>query len=68
MPALMVRGNRTRLRIRAKVEHVFAEQKERMGLFIRTVGIKRAEAMLTLANTRFRGHRHGLQHEALVLA
>ena len=39
-----------------------------MGLFIRTIGIKRAEVMITFANTRFRGHRHGLQHEALVLA
>ena len=54
--------------MRARVEHVFAGQKARMGLFIRTIGIKRAEAAIMLANTRLRGHRHGLQHEAMVLA
>ena len=50
MPAHMARSNRTKSRIRAKVEHVFAERKARMGLFIRTIGIARAEAMITLAN------------------
>ena len=47
MPAHMARSNRTKSRIRAKVEHVFAEQKERMGLFIRTIGIARVGAMIT---------------------
>ena len=46
-------SNRAKSRIRAKVEHVFAEQKERMGLFIRTIGLKRAEAMITLANMAY---------------
>jgi transposase, IS5 family len=36
--------------VRARVEHVFAHQKGKMGLFIRTVGIKRAEAKISLAN------------------
>lgn len=53
MPAHMARGNRTKSRIRAKVEHVFAEQKARMGLFIRTIGLARAEAMITLANIAY---------------
>ena len=53
MPAHMAHGNRAKSRIRAKVEHVFAEQKERMGLFIRTFGLKRAEAMITLANMAY---------------
>ncbi len=53
MPAPMARGNRTKSRIRAKVEHVFAEQKARMRLFIRTIGIKRAEAMITLADMAY---------------
>jgi len=30
------------------VEHVFADQKNRYGLFIRTIGLARAEAKLTL--------------------
>ena len=50
MPKPLARGNAARSRVRARVEHVFAEQKERMGLFIRTISIKRAEAMITLAN------------------
>ncbi len=53
MPAHIAGGNRTKSRIRAKVEHVFAEQKERMGLFIRTIGLKRAEAMIILANMTY---------------
>ena len=53
MPEHIARGNRTKSRIRAKVEHVFAEQKVRMGLFIRTIGIRRAEAMITLANMAY---------------
>jgi len=53
MPAHVARGNRTKSRIRAKVEHVFAKQKERMRLFIRTIGLKRAEAMITLANMAY---------------
>ena len=39
--------------IRARVEHVFAHQKNRFGLFIRTIGIARAEAKLTLANLAY---------------
>ena len=46
MPAHMARGNRTKSRIRAKVEHVFAEQKEWMGLFIRTIGLARAKVKI----------------------
>ena len=47
----MTCGNRMKLRIRAKVEHVFTEQKEYMGAFIRTIGDKRADAIATLAST-----------------
>jgi IS5 family transposase len=36
--------------IRAAVEHVCARQKTCYGLFIRTIGLARAEAKLTLAN------------------
>ncbi len=32
------------------VEHVFAEQKGRMGLFIRTIGIARAKSKIGLVN------------------
>ena len=39
--------------IRCRIEHVLAHQKNRFGLFIRTIGIKRAEAKLTLAHLAY---------------
>jgi hypothetical protein len=50
MPAHVARGNARRGRIRARVEHVFAQQKRRLGLVIRTVGLDRATTKITLAN------------------
>ena len=50
MPRATARANARKSSIRARVEHVFAHQKNRFGLFIRTIGIARAEAKLTLAN------------------
>ncbi len=49
MPAHITRGNLTRGRIRARVAHVFAEQKRRLGLIIRSVGLARATTAITLA-------------------
>ena len=46
-------GNAAKSSIRARVEHVFAHQKNKFGLFIRTIGIARAEAKLTLANLAY---------------
>jgi len=53
MPKAVARANAAKSKVRARVEHVFAEQKDRMGLFIRTIGIARAEATITLANMAF---------------
>lgn len=50
MPAATSRANGKKSSIRARVEHVFTHQKERYGLFIGTIGLARAEAILTLAN------------------
>ena len=36
--------------IRAHIGHVFAEQKARMGLFVRTIGLARATTKIGLAN------------------
>jgi hypothetical protein len=36
--------------VRSRIEHVFAEQKYRMGLFIRTIGLDRARLKIGLAN------------------
>ena len=53
MPQATARANARKSSIRAAVEHVFAHQKNRFGLFVRTIGIARAEAKLTLANLAY---------------
>lgn len=50
MPAHIRRGNATRAKVRTRVEHVFAEQKRRLGLIVRTIGLARAETKIGLAN------------------
>jgi transposase, IS5 family len=50
MPPHMVRGNASRARVRVAIEHVFAAQKCRLGLIIRSVGLAHATAKLGLAN------------------
>lgn len=57
MPDNVRRGNATKSKVRARVEHVFAHQKAVMGLFVRTVGLARAEAKITLTNLAFNMHR-----------
>ena len=47
------KANAKKSKVRARVEHVFAQQKERMNLFIRSVGIARAEATITMANIAY---------------
>ena len=53
MPPATARANGRKSSIRARIEHVFAHQKNRFGLFIRTIGLARAEAKLTLANLAY---------------
>ena len=53
MPRHIARGNARRARIRSRVEHVFAAQKRRFDLVIRTVGKARATAKLALANLAY---------------
>lgn len=47
------RANAARSKVRSHVEHPFAEQKGRMGLSIRTIGIARATAKIGMANIAF---------------
>jgi hypothetical protein len=49
MPERIARANAAKSAVRAKVEHVIAQQKNRYDLFIRTIGFARAQAKLTLA-------------------
>ncbi|MEJ8476158.1 transposase [Roseibium algae] len=53
IPQATARANTRKSAIRARVEHVFAHQKTRYGLFVRTIGQARAEAKLTLANLAY---------------
>jgi IS5 family transposase len=50
MPPHIARGNASRARVRVAVEHVFAAQKCRLGLIVRSVGLARATTRLGLAN------------------
>lgn len=46
-------ANAARSKVRSAVEYPFAEQKSHMGLFVRTIGIARATAMIGIANIAF---------------
>jgi hypothetical protein len=50
MPERIAKANTRRSKIRAHVEHVFAGQKHRMGLVVRTIGIARATIKIGMAN------------------
>ena len=53
MPAHIARANGKRSVIRAAVEHVFAAQKHRMGLVVRTIGMARARLKIGMANLAY---------------
>lgn len=57
MPRAIARANAAKSSIRAHVEHVFAHQKNRFGMFIRTIGLARAVAKLTLCNLAYNFNR-----------
>ena len=53
MPQRTAKANARKSRVRAAVEHVFAQQKDRMKLMIRGIGIARATATITMANIAY---------------
>lgn len=54
-------GNRTRARVRARVEHIFGAQQIRAGtLLVRTIGIVRARAKIGLRNLAYNLERFGM--------
>ena len=57
MPGPHQRANRARSAVRSAVEHVFAEQKERMALFVRTIGLGRATVKIGIANLAYNFRR-----------
>ncbi|PWC26791.1 IS5 family transposase [Teichococcus aestuarii] len=50
---LQAKANATRARIRSGIEHVFAAQKHRMALFVRTIGLARAQVKIGMANLAY---------------
>ena len=55
------RGNRTRARIRSRIEHVFGVQAQKAGnLILRTIGIVRARAQIGLRNLAYNMDRMGM--------
>ena len=57
MPDQTRKANSVKSKVRVFVEHVFAQEKAHMGLFIRTIGIKRAEAKIMLVNLAYNMRR-----------
>lgn len=53
LPAARQKANAARSRIRSAVEHIFADQKHRMELFVRTIGIARAHTKVGMANLTY---------------
>ena len=44
--------------MRARVEHVFGRQKDRMNLMVHSIGIKRAEATIIVASSPKLSRKH----------
>jgi IS5 family transposase len=58
MPEASSKANNRRSRIRASVEHVFARQKDKMKLYIRTIGLARATLKIGMANIVYNMQRY----------
>jgi transposase, IS5 family len=50
MPEAHRRANVARSKVRSAIEHVFATEKHRFGMFVRTIGIKRAAMKIGMVN------------------
>jgi transposase, IS5 family len=53
MPQAMSKANGRRSKVRAAVEHVFARQKDKMKLFVRTIGMARATLKIGMTNIAY---------------
>ena len=62
------RGNAARSKVRAAIEHVFAQQKRPMALCIRTIGIARAKVKIALANLTYNIRRLVFHERSTALA
>ncbi len=53
LPRHTARANARKSAVRATIEHVFAQQKDRMNLVVRSIGIERARATIVMANIAY---------------
>ena len=53
LPTRHARANAARSAVRSAIEHVFAGQKHRMKLFVRTIGLARAKVKIGMANLTY---------------
>lgn len=67
MPDHVRRGNAAKSKVRSHVEHVFADQKHRLGLKVRTIGLARAKVKIGLANIAY-NIRRLIFHERTAVA
>ena len=58
MPETTRRANAIKSKVRSGVEHVFAVQKDKMEVFIRTIGIARATIKIGMANLVYNMRRY----------
>ena len=57
LPAQRRKANAARSGVRSAIEHVFAEQKDRMRLFVRTIGLARARTKIGFVNLAYNFRR-----------
>ena len=63
-----MRGNKTRSKVRARVEHVFGAQSNDIGgTLVRSIGLMRAKARIGLKNLTYNMRRQ-VQLESLAMA
>lgn len=65
---IRAKANAVRSKDRAAIAHVFAHQKERMRLFIRTMGLERAKVKIGMANIAYNMTRLVFLHRKYSLA
>jgi hypothetical protein len=53
MPKRTVTADTKKSAVRATVEHVFVQQEHRMKLVVRSIGLKRAAAVIGMANIAY---------------
>lgn len=68
MPPHRRKANAARSKVRSAIEHVFAAEKHRMGLFVRIIGIARAAMKIGMANLVYNFTRLAWLSERTVLA